>query len=306
MDLFEKEVRTMAYNPADKPDRVQDAKKTLTEALKNLATSDVWQQTLDRMALWGRYSPARFSFRNQLLVAYQRGSTSAVATFKGWEQLGRYVKKGEKAVWILQPRTFKKDVAKEDGTKETVSGLYFKPMPVFAVEQTEGAALPEGIVGNIAPRFEGEAPLEDLLRYARTVVLKVEVRDRQLTDASQTANGWFNRAAKAIVVISEGRSKAEQFKTLAHELAHAKLHTEATSRTTEEVEAESVAYVISKACGVNCDDYSCSYVSIWSGMSPDSALKLIEECGTRIAKCAAEVLDAVAPVAHVDLVAEAA
>src|SRR6266852_1394668 len=80
-----------------------------------------------------------WSWRNQFLVAIH-GSTDARG-FRQWEQVGRHVKKGEKAIWILSPVL--KKVVNED-TQEERSIIYgFKGTPVFGYEQTEGAPLPK-------------------------------------------------------------------------------------------------------------------------------------------------------------------
>src|SRR6266849_10073847 len=45
----------------------------------------------------------RYSFHNVLLIASQKPDASYVAGFRTWNQLGRFVKKGEKGILILAP-----------------------------------------------------------------------------------------------------------------------------------------------------------------------------------------------------------
>src|SRR5256885_16966380 len=45
----------------------------------------------------------RYSLHNVLLIASQKPNASYVAGFRTWNQLGRFVKKGEKGILILAP-----------------------------------------------------------------------------------------------------------------------------------------------------------------------------------------------------------
>jgi hypothetical protein len=80
----------------------------------------------------------KWSWGNQLLVILN-GFTDARG-FKQWQEVGRSVKKGEKAFYILGPVT-KKVTDKESG-EERVIVVGFKGLPVFGYEQTEGTPLP--------------------------------------------------------------------------------------------------------------------------------------------------------------------
>jgi antirestriction protein ArdC len=87
-------------------------------------------------------SPCRkWSWSNQLLVAL--AGYSEARGFRQWGEVGRHVKKGEKAVWILAPmvRTFETEDASGEATEK--SALYgFKSIPVFGLESTDGDPLP--------------------------------------------------------------------------------------------------------------------------------------------------------------------
>jgi hypothetical protein len=65
-----------------------------------------------------------------------------------------------------------------------------------------------------------------------------------------------------------GQTDAETFATLVHEAAHLALkHTErrtATTKTVRETEAEAVAFVVSRAIGLNPDS-SASYIQLYHG-----------------------------------------
>jgi len=82
----------------------------------------------------------KWSLLNNLIL--QRNNTSDARGFRQWQEVGRHVKKGCKAISILAP-TFKKiKVINEDGKdeeKEFITG--FRGVPVFRVEDTEGEPL---------------------------------------------------------------------------------------------------------------------------------------------------------------------
>ena len=75
-----------------------------------------------------------------------------------------------------------------------------------------------------------------------------------------------------------------------HELAHALLHGDEVFRPREiqEVEVESVAYIVCDAIGLDTSDYSFAYVARWSEGSTD----VLKETGERVISCAKQILAA--------------
>jgi hypothetical protein len=87
-------------------------------------------------------SPCRkWSWGNQLIVALH--GYSEARGFRQWGDVGRHVLKGQKAVYILAPCVKKFEAEGDDGTTEEHSAVYgFRCVPVFGLEQTDGAPLP--------------------------------------------------------------------------------------------------------------------------------------------------------------------
>ena len=90
-----------------------------------------------------------------------------------------------------------------------------------------------------------------------------------------------------------GQSAAEEFNSLAHEVAHSLLHfTERRGETTKrvrETEAEAVAFVICEAIGLKAQN-SADYIQLYSGDKETLVSSL--EC---IQRTSAEILAAIAP-----------
>src|ERR1035441_4019808 len=83
---------------------------------------------------------AKWSWGNQLLVIL-RGFSDARG-FNQWREVGRWVRKGEKALFILGP-VKKKITDKETGEEKSIV-VGFKGVAVFGYEQTDGAPHPIG------------------------------------------------------------------------------------------------------------------------------------------------------------------
>jgi hypothetical protein len=110
----------------------------------------------------------KWSWGNQLLVVLN-GFTDARG-FRQWQDVGRNVKKGEKAFYILGPVT-KKWPNEETGEERAVV-VGFKGLPVFGLEQTEGRPLPA-----CDPDIEKWIDSLPLLAVAKRWGLSVEVFD---------------------------------------------------------------------------------------------------------------------------------
>jgi hypothetical protein len=82
---------------------------------------------------------------------------------------------------------------------------------------------------------------------------------------------------------------AQRVKTLANEIGHALLHERLDNRAIAELEAESTAYGICQALGLDTSDYSFGYVAGWAG-GGEQAIAGIKGSCERIQKAAASVL----------------
>ncbi len=248
----------------------------LSAGIAGLTSSTEWQHYLDFQSRFHRYS-----YSNTLLIAAQRRDASQVAGFSAWRKLNRSVRKGEKAIWILAPIIYHNVDLDDD---KVVRG--FKWIAVFDVTQTDGEGLP-----SVCNRIDGEDAkgiYVKLVEVAESIGFTVE--DHEF---GGSVNGDCVHREHLIRVESRN-SPAQRIKTLAHEITHAILHEDFDSRPLAELEAESTAYVVCQALGIDSSSYSFGYVASWSG-GGEQAIAGIKASCERIQKTAAIILRAFEP-----------
>ncbi|MGH9043354.1 MAG: ArdC-like ssDNA-binding domain-containing protein, partial [Acidimicrobiales bacterium] len=201
----------------------------LTQGIRALADSEQWRRHLDLQSRFHHYSA-----NNVVLIGLQRPDATRVAGFSAWRRLGRSVRKGEKALWIMAP-IIRRKVGSDSTSSEDERVVGFKYVPVFDIAQTQGPPLPD-----VCSNLPGDDPsgVFDSLKGC-AVSLGFHVIDH---DFGGSANGDCNHLGHEIrVEVANG--PVQRIKTLAHELAHAVLHKTFNSRVMAELEAESTAYI---------------------------------------------------------------
>jgi antirestriction protein ArdC len=222
----------------------------------------------------------RYSLYNVMLIASQKPNASYVAGFRTWNQLGRFVKKGEKGILILAPILRRNQPNETDLEEASASVAGFRAAYVFDVSQTDGKELPQ--IGTV----QGD-PLEyreRLRSFASAQGISVEYSSA-IAPAHGTSSGGH-------IKLLPGQSAAEEFSTLAHEIAHELLHrgdrrTNTTKRV-RETEAEATAFVLCQAIGLEAGSAACDYIQLWKG----DAQLLIESLGC-VRQAASQMLTAI-------------
>ena len=107
-------------------------------------------------------------------------------------------------------------------------------------------------------------------------------------------NGFFRRGE--FVAIREGMPQGQTVKTALHELAHSRLHDGdpegMPDRAMREVQAESVAYAVSAALGLDTSGYSFGYVASWAVGKTDEEMRACLQVVRDAAKAMVEDLQA--------------
>jgi antirestriction protein ArdC len=238
---------------------LEEIHEQLLAAVEGLVSSEQWRAMLEVSARFHNYS-----FNNQLLIYLQCPEATRVCGYRAWQRLGRQVRKGERGIKILAPCRKRVSPA-EDKDKSEVERIEvlagFRVVHVFDISQTEGDELaevaPRRLTGEVSPH------LVDALEQ-RVTDEGFTLRREAIARSARNGYADFERR---LVVLRDELSGAQAAKTLIHELAHVLLHRDSdlSERAVAEVEAESVAFVVSSALGLDTSDYSFPYVARWGG-----------------------------------------
>ncbi|SDJ59818.1 PBECR4 domain-containing protein [Streptococcus gallolyticus] len=294
IDSIERGSGTDATNLSDTPDNRQKeqmkhnltlsemikAKDTaalnqhLQEGIKDYFDSDTYKNYLEGMAHFNHYSA-----RNIQLIKAQLPEATMVASFEEWKKRNGHVNKGEKALYVQAPVTvIKKDadgnpvVNSETGEKETFT--YFKPVPVFDISQIspqQGKQLNLPKSSEAIPAQLNKDYYQNVYRALRDISQKengIPIRFREL----EQSDGFYNPKTNDIT-IKKGMTYEQTLSTLIHEMAHSELHNKKSlterfegklTRSSEELQAESIAYVVSNHLGFDTSNDSFAYLASWS------------------------------------------
>lgn len=225
-----------------------------------------------------RLSQTKLSVFNQLLLMAQ-GATDA-RTYNEWKKVKRFVKSGEKAVFIFKPLIIKEKDENEDDKNKCIG---FTLSPRFDVSQTDGEPLESEKM--IETFYEGgnKAPLYEI---AKQLDIKVIAED------SGSALGGYYALSNKITLKSKDES------VFAHELIHAAdyvnykkqnedYHNNMECRQMCETVAEFGAAVLMSylGCESHCDlNGVLSYLTSWNDKSPKQALIAVSRLIKRVEK----------------------
>lgn len=221
-----------------------------------------------------------FSALNQSLAylqCKQRGiEVSPLASFSAWKTKGRTVRKGEKAISLFMPLTKQQAVQSVDGSVEESTRTFFALKPHwFVLSQTEGAETEWPAL----PDWDLDRALNSL-RIAKV----------NFAHLNGNCQGYAQGTSIAVNPLA-----AYPVKTACHEIAHVLLgHTvevlmsddDTTPRNLREVEAESVAYLVTSILGLPGQESSRAYIQGWLGCDavPDQSVRKVFACADRILK----------------------
>jgi len=259
--------------------KTEELTSKLETGMKDLYNSDKYKDYLKSMACFHNYSR-----RNIMLIHFQLPHATKIASSRLWkEEFSRFPKKGETALYIYAPIGSKKPETKlfekiDPETKVPVldengkpvmeelttlgSGPRFKLVPVFDVSQTGGEPLPE-LVENLTANVEHYEALLNALKAVSPLPIEFETM-------KPNQDGYCRFGEK--IGIREGMSEAQTIAAIVHEITHAKLHDKNNlaetdtqkSSEVQEIEAESIAYVVCQRLGIETGANSFGYLAEWS------------------------------------------
>ena len=225
----------------------------------------------------------QYSCANQMLTLFQiqrRGlCPGPLNTYPKWKDLGRFVKRGERALTLCMPITCKRREENSDEEHPFTSFVYKARW--FTLSQTDGQEL-EPIT---LPEWDAERAMK---------ALSIERIPFDHTDGN--VQGFSRGRRIAINPLAQ-----LPFKTLFHELAHSIIHShegdfaddETTPRSRCEVEAESVALLCCESLGLEGADYARGYIQHWlSRGSASNAETIPEKSAQKIFRAADQIIRA--------------
>ena len=230
-----------------------------------------------------------YSVGNQLHAMFQCAAREIpigpIATFMGWKDKGRSVRKGEKAIALCMPVTCKRK-GEPTPAGETEDATYTRFVfrnNWFVLAQTDGADL---------------EPLPIPEWHAEQALSTLDIIEDPFQKTDGNCQGYARQRTIAVSPVAE-----LPYKTRYHELAHVVLgHTseveagltdsELTPRCLREVEAEAVALVCLEALGLPGSEKSRGYIQHWNRTGEP----IPERSAQRILKAA----DAILRAGHTD------
>jgi len=217
---------------------IQDLKEKIASYLEELARetdqarqSEAMQKYLMFAARFHQYSSC-----NIMLILLSKPDATNVAGFQTWKKMGRYVKKGEKGIPIFAPLIHKEEADKDDSPKALIG---FRIVYVFDVSQTDGNPLPP--VPDWKSPEKNDELNERLIAFAKSKGIEVVYKDLP-GEIQGISRGGLIELDSSVGV-----------KTLIHEIAHELMHRGEEGpkeRSQRELEAEAVAYSVSKYFGI--------------------------------------------------------
>jgi antirestriction protein ArdC len=250
-------------------DKAAQLHQQIADGVAALGEDKQWRTLLELSARIG----SRYSLGNTLLIGLQRPDATVVAGYQAWRKAGRQVRRGERGIFILAPlvrrRTNDNDTTAQDaadtGRQDTSHTRHrseifgVKPVAVFDISQTDGPPIPA------ATAVDGYTP--DGLRDALTAHLTSLGYQVRYGDC-RPAFGVTSRTDRTVTILPD-QPPAQDALTLAHELGHIACgqHLDTggyNHRGTAEVQAESVAYILTTAAGMDTAQASFDYIGTWA------------------------------------------
>ena len=287
---------------ADKrADQLKEITERLEQGVKDIFTSEMYTKYLLTMSKFHNYS-----FNNTLLIAMQRPDATLVAGYNAWKnKFNRYVKKGEKGIQIIAPAPVKEREEREKIDKDTGLTVLnengepeievverviprFRVTTVFDYAQTDGEPLPTLEVNELTARVKDYTLLKEAIEQVSPVPIR-------FGEIEGSAKGYYSHMDKEICVRTD-MGESQTIKTMIHEVAHAMLHDsdqmkqrgEEKDQLTKETEAESIAFTVCSALGIDTSDYSFPYVASWAS---GKELKELKDSMDTIRLTAADFLE---------------
>ncbi len=205
------------------------------------------------------------------------------------KNLNRNVKKGEKALKIIAPLTYK---GKNDDGEDEMFIKGFRAVPVFDISQTEGEAVPTN-------EFKIKTIDGDVENYNVLVqeIIGISPYSVDFVKLEKGHDGSCNHT-KRIIKVNDSLSEKQTLLALVHELGHclSKDFEDEVNHENRvvEVNAESIGYIVCKSLGIEAiEDNSINYIMTYLGKLNEEQIGKILNHSNKIASNILESLNRV-------------
>ncbi len=232
----------------------------------------------------------------------RRGEVS----FKVWAPIKRRPTEEQAAEWEAAGRTVRRD----PNGRPAVQVVGFRLAATFDLSQTDGEPFEVPTVQRLrrqrfssagSPRLlAGDDPtdaFDDTVKLIKDAGYSFELAAPGSPQLG-SANGVTVGGDVMQVQVRNDVSTAQRLKTTVHELAHIRCQHLTGARVGEnlhrgrrETEAESVAYIVCKALGLDTAAYSDAYVMGWA----DGDIDLVKQCAQTVLRVAKQILTDLTP-----------
>ena len=236
---------------------------------------EIYQQYLDVQA-----DNPRYSATNVLLAIYQNPEVSVINSLKGWNAVGRSVKKDQIGMKVRVSDTYVKDGKKRYG---------YKIGAAFDISQTSGKGpLPKLILREDSPELT--TAIRKLLDISPVKIV---------TDTTMRGDAFYEPKDHEIHISSELSDQCT-FYALTREIVHATIHDHGKysyyNRTECSFDADCVSYMVCRSLGIDAKKPDTTRVpALYDEMSPQDRRSVLDSIQKIFRKMQSEIQREVAP-----------
>jgi hypothetical protein len=290
--------RRKPLTPEERKERVDALQSRLDGGIAELADDDRWAAFLRAAQDLGN----AWSFNNLMLITLQaaeRGFTpSIVKTVKAWNELGRKIKTGEKALYIFEPIKYR--LSLEEAQKEgkggfdsdgkprmTIRGV--RPSPRFDISQTDGEPVP---LNPTPPTLTTD---DDITGAWEAIASQIRATGYNVVGGPPGQLNSYTDPRTREVWVCDTLDDASATMSAIHELAHILLnHVDDPDEYRQhrgqiEAEAQSVVFIVAGAIGLNTAPRPTPNVGNWW----EGDTELLAGAAERVATTAQQIIRAV-------------
>lgn len=190
------------------------AEESMRKVLQQFKSGDLSPITRVARLRLSEEAPAnKWSLSNKVLAYAQSGELDCRG-FRQWEQVGRLVKKGERAVYILRPVMVRKRKEDSEELEEKYTCIGFSTVPVFSASTTEGSCqLAAYIPVKYPPLYEVAQKLGVSVEYVPVSIDKFgdcQIDGSKIRLGSHDTRIFFHELSHAIHAKIDGELKPGQ------------------------------------------------------------------------------------------------